>query len=871
VRALVAALAVAILVPARAGAEQIRIVRDEYGVPHVHATTRQAVSYGAGYAIAQDRLWQMHVFRHIGKGRLSELLGPPVVDIDKEIRFFTYTEQERAARYQQVPQDLRADLEAFVAGVNAWIAEVNRDPSKKPFEFQQLGIGQVPPWTVDDSLGLQDVLILSFGSGGGSELRHAALLDSLRERLGPERGSAAFDDLIAPTDPDTPVSVPPRLRWRRTPTRANGRRVAAVRGLHADARLGLAGQGRAAPAGARPSAALGTAEQAALVPDPQRAVSALGDHDPGLARLRAMFRFGSNAQIVGPRRSETRNTLQTGGPQVGYLVPQWLVDVGLHGGGLDALGMTFAGSGPAVLIGRGNGYAWTTTTGSSDLTDTYVEQLNPANKREYLFNGSYEPMQCRTERYSFRGAPFESEEICRTRHGPVLSFDEANNRAYSIRYAWFNREFQTVQGFFGFNSVRGLRGFSTAANLLSSNHNMFYTDDKGHFGYFHPGNHPVRPRGVDMRLPQDGTGGSEWRGLLPLRRVPRAIDFGRQWLVNWNNQPVTNWRRERSHPARDNVDDLYPAYGRRRLNDPAGDGKVNDGRRWDFDDLNANLRYAAMRSHEHSWYRSAFPAESDLPDDLSRRALAVLGEWDGFLLDRDGDGKYDSAGVTILRKWLDVLRQEIFADELPGSDIQWARVSSELWHVISPDSRFRLRYDWLGGRSRTEVAATAFADAVRQLSSQFQNEDPSTWTTEAAVEHYQRLNADLGRDLAATELCDATDALLPDCPLDPGTGAGDSGSPGDIPEHIQMDRGTYNHIVQYLRRPARRRGLGLIPAKAGSVIPPGQSGFISPEGQEDPHFQDQLELYVQWRYKPMPLTLRELARHTASTTTLIYP
>ena len=60
------------------------------------APDRRAVSYGAGYALAQDRLWQMHVFRRLGKGELSSILGPLTLDIDKDTRFWTYTAEERA-------------------------------------------------------------------------------------------------------------------------------------------------------------------------------------------------------------------------------------------------------------------------------------------------------------------------------------------------------------------------------------------------------------------------------------------------------------------------------------------------------------------------------------------------------------------------------------------------------------------------------------------------------------------------------------------------------------------------------------------------------------------------------------------------------
>jgi penicillin G amidase len=829
-------------------ASEIRIVRDRYGVPHVYADTRDALAYGAGYALAQDRLWQMHVFRKIARGELSDLVGPSVVDIDKDVRFFTYTEDERAARLGDYPPELHRGLEQFARGVNAWIDEVERDPSKMPFEFIELGVQPIPDWTVDDSVALGDVLILAFGSGGGNELAQGALLRRLVDRLGGQRGRLAFDDLVRTVDPDSPVTIPPELDWRATPTHADEAEVASRRALEDDARLT-----RSSPPGAADAAALGTAAQAALVPDAASAERAATRLERALARLEAMFHFGSNAQIVGPGRAEGGNTLQTGGPQVGYLVPQWLADFGMHGAGLDVTGMTFAGVGPAVLIGRGNGFAWTTTTGSSDLTDTYVERLQPGNPRAYRFGGRFEPMACRTETYTFRGVPFDSEEICRTRHGPVLEVDEANGVAYSLRYSWFNREQQTVEGFFRMNETSSLGEYATAASLLASNHNMFYTDDQGHYGYWHPGNHVVRAPGVDLRLPQDGRGGSEWRSLLPVRKVPHAIDFDRGWLVNWNNQPAAGWPRERAFDARDNVDDLSSAHS-------GADGS------WDFQDLNRNLRHAAFADHFMTWFRSSLPAPSALGSDLSRRALEVVRDWDGLLVDLNGDGDYDSAGTTILRRWLAVLRDDVFADDL-GDDVDWARVSTELWRVISPDATARMRYGWLGGRKRVAVAAAAFDRAVSELAAEFESDDPSSWRSEAQMEHYQRLNSDLPPDLALLTACGELESAFGRCPVDPGD---DSGWPGDVEDHIAMDRGTYNHIVEYLDRPVGAGPLGQSRSLAGSVIPPGQSGFVSPTGQEDRHFEDQLPLYVNWRYKPMPLLPAEVRRETESTTTLPY-
>ncbi|MGH2686019.1 MAG: penicillin acylase family protein, partial [Actinomycetota bacterium] len=722
-------LATLLAAPPPAGAaEEVRIVRDQFGVPHVFADTAEGASFGSGYALAQDRLWQMHVFRRIAKGRLSEILGPIVVDIDRSVRFFTYTEEERAARFATYPEDIKRNLRAFADGINAWIDEVRVDPSKLPLEFVEYGEPLDEDWTVDDSVALGDVLILSFGSGGGNELEHAALLQDLVERFGPERGRRMFDDLVLRNDPDAPTTIPQGYRYRRRPVHARITEAESHRALWPDARLGL---DATTPAGASVGLT-GTMRQLGLVPDVDLALEQYRELERGLHQLQRAFSFGSNAQIVGPRWSETANAAQTGGPQVGYLLPQWLADFGIHGGNLDATGMTFAGAGPAVLIGRGPGYAWTTTTGSSDLSDVYVERLTGA--RSYEFGGASEPMECREEAYTFRGVPFQTEEICRTRHGPVIAFDEPNGVAYSLRSAWFNREGQTVEGFFRYNEVGGVEDFGTFANYLSSNHNMFYTDDLGNFGYWHPGNHPVRAPGVDIRLPQDGRGGSEWRGLLPVQEVPHAVNLKRGWLVNWNNQPAQPWVRERAHPALDNVWDLQAALdpSDADLQDPSG-GLVNPDGPVDFEDLSANLRYAAFRHHDDTSFRPFLPTPDGLASELARDAATVVTEWDGFLTDRDGDGSYDSAGPTIVDRWVARMRRDAF-DPVLGDLAGWAS-DSLLWHVLNPDDRLRLTADWLGERTPEELAAEAFEAAVAELAEEFGSDDPSTWREPARTEH----------------------------------------------------------------------------------------------------------------------------------------
>jgi penicillin amidase len=849
----------AIAFPARAGSP-IRIVRDRFGVPHVFGATGQDVAYGAGYALAQDRLWQMHIFSLVSKGRLSHLLGPLIVASDKTVRFWTYTAAERARRFATYPADIKAWWLAWVDGINAWITEVRADPiNKLPFEFVEFA-EPLEDWTIDDSVAMSDYLIFTFGSGGGAEVRNLADLQSYVAKFGTTEGPRVWDDMIWLNDPDAPLSIPEDYAWRSTPSMA--RPVADAKTLEPDARISLPEDQRIASSAAGPVTLRSQKDLLRIPVSPSvlADVDALQQGEDALAKI--FFKFGSNAQIVAPSRTVSGNTALQAGPQVGHFVPEALSDFGMHAadGSIDATGMTFAGVGPAVLIGRGKGYNWTTTTGASDITDTFVEQLNPANQRQYLFDpdagggdpARWENMECRTESYELKGLPFDSQEICRTRHGPVLSFDAANNVAYAARYSWFNREGGTVEGFFRYNQVHSLEDFATYANLLASNHNMFYADDQGNIAYWHPGNFPKRPVG-DMRLPFVGNGTQEWQGLLKADEVPHAINLPRGWLANWNNKPAIDWDRENGwgavHGVQTFLDNLDAAKA--PLSDPWG-GIINADKEVSWEDLNANIRYAAFRDFNADFMQPFLPASGASATET--KALDVLRDYDGFIYDANGDKKVDSAGYTILGRFTTELRIAIFNDDLNG--VPNRSSTSSVVHVMNPAARLAPEHGWLGAETRAAVAARAFTATIAALAAQYGSAEPSTWLSDQPEQHYTRLNADLltdvVRETARSNIRARTGVNV--ALLEPGAV---NVPPGNLPNQTRMNRGTYNHIVLYLDPPTDSGVLGASRTVAGSVISPGQSGFINLLGQEARHARDQFDLYVQWRYKPMPMTLGE--------------
>src|SRR5262249_43062171 len=150
----------------------VEVRRDRWGVPHIYARTQHDLFFAQGYRAAQDRLFQMEIWRRAGEGRLAEVLGASYVTRDRLARLFAYR-GDTIAEWKSYAPDAKPIIRAFVGGVNAYIAEVRAKPAKLPIEFSLLGF-QPEPWT--PSVPLTRVTSLSGVSNGASELLHARLV-----------------------------------------------------------------------------------------------------------------------------------------------------------------------------------------------------------------------------------------------------------------------------------------------------------------------------------------------------------------------------------------------------------------------------------------------------------------------------------------------------------------------------------------------------------------------------------------------------------------------------------------------------------------------------------------------------------------------
>lgn len=133
---------------------KVEIVRDALGVPHVFGETEEAALFGLGYATAQDRLFQMDLHRRYMRGRLAETFGGPDVDAliahDTKMRTIGYGRHaEQVLAHPDFPAETRALLEAYAAGVNAYLAS---DGFSLPSIFGEHDIASFEPWQPADSL-----------------------------------------------------------------------------------------------------------------------------------------------------------------------------------------------------------------------------------------------------------------------------------------------------------------------------------------------------------------------------------------------------------------------------------------------------------------------------------------------------------------------------------------------------------------------------------------------------------------------------------------------------------------------------------------------------------------------------------------------
>ncbi|MCU1459818.1 MAG: putative penicillin acylase [Actinomycetia bacterium] len=545
----------------------VTVIRDKSsGVPHIYGRTRYGALFGEGYTTAEDRLLAADVLRRVGRANLTALVGPAGLSRDQTgIAAAPYSDADLDKQVTQLersgPQGkaLVADLRAYTAGINAFITKTTQDPSLLPAEYQLLG--QKPqPWTPSDTIAVAAVVGSIFGKGGGNEVNNECGLAAMTAATGSAAAARkVFDDLHFVNDPGAPTTSSHSAPYDDD---LGPVQPAAVPSVDC-ASLTAAGSTRPPTTGkvlagvtSFPAAGTGSAAASTAVATPTTRAQAVDDvlalaPDPADATPSM-----SNALLVSGSHTKSGKPIAVFGPQVGYNVPGLLMEKDVHGPGIDARGVGFAGADLYVQLGRGADFAFSATSSGADNIDSFVLNLcDPSGgaattaSEGYLRKGSCVAIQTFDhETIAPDGTTYTWHIERSPDYGPIVergTLTSGRPIAIAQKRSTYGDELGSAAGFKQLNDPRFMKGgydaFRTAAHSIDYTFNWLYVDATT-IGYQHSGKVPLRAKGVDPDLPTIGDGTHDWHGYLAGAAQPWEVNPDAGFLASWNNQQAPGFR-----------------------------------------------------------------------------------------------------------------------------------------------------------------------------------------------------------------------------------------------------------------------------------------------------------------------------------------
>jgi penicillin amidase len=588
--------------------QPVEVIRDTWGVPHIYGQTIDDLFFAQGFVAAQDRLWQLDLWRRVAEGRVAEIAGPSAIGRDTFARLLRYR-GDPDAEWRSYGPDARRIAEAFVHGVNAQIEYVVAHPEKLPIEFQLTGT-RPERWT-------PEAVITRMA---GYVMTRNARTEVARARLAQRVGIGRVAEFMRP-DPPVPIALP------------EGLDLADI----TDEILALT-QGAGGAVSFEPRA------------------SSFGFDSVGLPWS---FRgppvdipeIGSNNWVIAPRLTATGHPLLANDPHRTIALPSLRYAVHLNGPGWHVVGAGEPAL-PGIAAGHNEHIAFGFTIVGIDQQDLYVERLNPANPDQYLYKGTWEPMRIDREAIAVRGEAPRPVELRFTRHGPVIHVDRARQRAYALR--WVGMEPGTA-GYLDSLSLNVARNWPEFLKALEGWHvpseNLVYADREGNIGWVAAGMAPVRPTWNGL-LPVPGHEGRyEWSGFLPVSELPQAFNPAAGYVATANHNILPpgytkTLGYEWSAPYRfDRIDEVLSA--RRAQIEASGRAEdkltLAESEQLQHDALSVVAR-AIVRA-----LRSAMAARP-IQEPTRRAAARMLAEWDATIDRR-------SAPAALYQIWLPRLQR----------------------------------------------------------------------------------------------------------------------------------------------------------------------------------------------------------------------
>ncbi len=648
----------------------VRIARDEHGVPTVDADRPEGAWFGLGYVHAQDRLWQLDQHRRIGSGRLAEAFGMPALDNDRFIRALG-VRQAAEGQWAALDAPTRRALQAYADGINAWTLQHLK---ARPPEFVLLGL-KPEPWSPVDSLAWSIMMAWDLGGNWSSEL--------LRLRLAARMDLGRIQQLLPTYPGEAPLPVADYTRLAREWQVHGGDVIERL--------LGMA---------------------------PESGVEGVG----------------SNNWAVDGRRSTSGMPLLANDPHLRLSTPSLWYLARLSAPGLRVAGASIPGLPAIVLGQNEDiAWAYTNTNPDvQDLYLEAIDPADPMRYRTPDGWARFEVRDERIA-VRDQAEPVQLQ-VRVSRHGPVISdaataatrgLTGRAGQAYALAMRWtaLDADVTTIAAGIGFNRARSIEDFVAAARGYGAPmQNMLVADRRGPHGRIAlllPGRVPVRGPDHDLhgQVPAPGwLARYDWRGYLDPAQLPLQVDPASGWLAT-ANQRTTPPGYEHFLSA----EWTFP-YRQTRI-----ESLLQATPRHDVDSLVAMQRDVQSEA-ARDWlptFRAARwrdPASSDMA--LRDRLARIQAEFQGEM-------SSDSVGATLYQAWVQALTRRVLADELGPL---WERQFSERRSFRDALTGILGRQDawWCDDRTTPppETCAdqidAAYADGIADLRRRL-GDDPIAW------------------------------------------------------------------------------------------------------------------------------------------------
>ena len=502
---------------------EVEVVIDYLGIPHIYADNTHDAFMALGYMHARDRLFQVVMQNAFAAGRVSEIVGGYAASSDM---FYRSIGLARSAQdsldWFEANADTNPDvaealdsINAEVEGANAYISTLTS--TTMPFEFKILGYTP-QPWTAVDCF--INAKMLAWGLAG-------SIMDFQRLWI---RTTLDNDSLYNDLFPDVmPYTIPIiqeqyNLSYVEYPL-APGK-VDALADPTELTSITLAND-----------ASIPTDKLDAVIDMMNSVIQPLGD-----------FEFvGSNNWAINGSKSSTGMPIVAGDPHLTFQAPSvWYECHIVVPGVLDVTGTSFPGL-PGVLIGHNDHLAYSFTNVGADVNDIFVEQLNPSNPDQYMYNGEWTNFTLHQEDiYTKEGdvIPFVVKESV---HGPCIDSvvntygsDSVNNPNLAMNWtiSGATHEMVAISKVMRADNldefIDGMYWWDTAPQ------NCVFGDDSGNIAMLVVGRFPIRA-GYTGEYPITALNDSVGMvGYVPYAFNPREVNPSREFVSSANQRTIAS-------------------------------------------------------------------------------------------------------------------------------------------------------------------------------------------------------------------------------------------------------------------------------------------------------------------------------------------